>query len=52
MGWVISQDKKWEEYSNYLAEGVRVSRIGAPLTFALLWSWSLRVCPLDANVLQ
>ena len=26
MGWVISEASEWEDYSNYLGEGVAISR--------------------------
>ena len=32
-GWVISQANEWEEYSNYMGEGVRISRSWATAHF-------------------
>ena len=51
MGWVISWANEWEEYSNYLGEGVEISRNWATAHFlvfysALKLSWHLWVCHL------
>ena len=49
MGWVISQANEWEEYSNYLGEGMDISRNWGTTYFLLLWwtselSWYLWLC--------
>ena len=51
-GWVISQAKEWEDYSNYLGvKRWRFLEIGPPPTWDLLWSasellWHLWTCQL------
>ena len=42
MGWVISQANKWEDYSNHLGEGTRISRNGATTHFLAFYcqSWN------------
>ena len=50
LGWVISQAKEWEDYSNYFGEGVEMYRNWAtahffwPFDGALELSWHLWVC--------
>ena len=33
MGWVISEDNEWEDYSNYFGERVEISRNWATASF-------------------
>ena len=41
MGWVISQANEWEDYSNYLGEGVGISRNWATTHFLIFDGQSL-----------
>ena len=34
MGWVISEDNEWEDYSKYFGEGVETSRNWAIISFS------------------
>ena len=44
MSWVISYTNKWEEYSNYIGDGVEISRNWATAHFGAFYSqpWN---CP-------
>ena len=44
MDWVILYANKWEDYSNYLGEGVEISRNWATAHFLIFdgWPWNCR----------
>ena len=39
VGWVISEASEWEDYSNYLGEGVEISRNWATAHILTLYVW-------------